>query len=159
MITLIPYQRFVIKTRFSKNVTLGKVAILVESRNLWRTRHMRDHRPFEGELDGFDFKISRVSRNRRNIPPILTGEIQNELDSSIVKITAHPPIIMSILVIGLLYVPIFYTIFGEGSASVYQAWLTYGLFYALVITSFNFELNKAKKLLDKQLEVDCISLP
>lgn len=159
MIRLIPYQRFEIKTRFSPNVTLGKIAELVESRQLIRTPFAKDHKPFEGELQGFSFKISRIIHYRNNFLPILIGEIQDDLDATSVKIMVRLNLLASFLIPGFLLAPIFLTIFAVETFNVGLAWLIYAFIYLAIMASFNFELNKAKKILEKQLETENYSLP
>ena len=160
MFAIIPYHRFELKSIYSKNVTLGKINLLVEPRTFWRPRGMRGRKPFEGEFDGFDFRITRVMvRNPRrssrfvyNMSPRLIGKIHGDDHSSLVKITTQLPIIFTILMWSLLFLPIFFMIFGEGSSIVYQTWFYYGLFYVFVVTFFNLELKKAKKILAQQLD-------
>ncbi|WP_420643576.1 hypothetical protein [Candidatus Leptofilum sp.] len=159
MIALIPYQKFEIKTRFSQNVTVGKVAVLVESRQIIRRPFSKDHKPFEGEIEGFTFKISRIIHYRNNFLPILVGQIEDDLDATKVKITARPNLLASILLPGFLLAPIFLTIFADETVNVGLFWLIYAGIYIAIVASFNFELNKAKKVLNKQLEVDSFSMP
>ena len=159
MISLIPYQRFEIKTRFSPNVTLGKIAELVESRQLIRAPFSKNHKPFEGELQGFSFKLSRIIHYRNNFLPILIGEIEDDLDATSVKITVRPNLLASLLIPGLLFAPIFLTIFAVETFNVGLAWLVYAFIYIAIMASFNFELNKAKKILNKQLETEKYYLP
>ena len=154
MITLIPYQRFEIKTRFSQNVSLGKIAELVESRELMRSPFAKDHRLFEGSIEGFSFKISRIIHYRNNFLPILIGQIEDDLDATSVKITARPNLVASILIPGLLLAPIFLTIFAVETFDLGLAWLLYAVVYIVIVATFNFELNKAKKILNEQLETD-----
>ena len=159
MIALIPYQRFEVRTRFSKNVTLGRVAALVESRQLVRSPFSKDHKPFQGELEGFTFKISRIIHHRNGFLPILVGEIKDDLDATLVQITARPNLIATLLLPGFIIVPIFLMIFGDDTMDLGLVWLFCAISYILVIASFNYEVYKAKKLFNEQLEADKFSLP
>jgi hypothetical protein len=159
MISLLPYQRFEIRTRFSQNVALGKIGALVESRQIVRSPFSKEHKPFEGEIEGFTFKISRIIHYRNNFLPILIGQIQDDLDAATVKVIARPNVLASILVPGLLLAPIFLIIFAAETVNVGLFWLIYAVVYIFIVVSFNFELNKAKLLLKKQLETESFSMP
>lgn len=154
MIALIPYQKFEIRTRFSQNVTLGKIAELVEPRQIIRRPFSREHKPLEGEVEGFTFKISRIIHYRNNFLPILIGQIEDDLDATKVKIIARPNLLAFILIPGLLLAPIFLSLFAAETMEIGLFWLIYAVVYIGIVVSFNFELNKAKKLLNEQLEVD-----
>ena len=154
MLALIPYQKFEIRTRFSQNVTLGKIAALIEPRQFIRVPFSRDHKPFEGEIEGFAFKISRIIHYRNGFLPILIGEIEDDLDATKVKISARPNLLVSLLMPGLLLVPIFLTIFAAETVNFGSVWLAVIGLIVIIFASFNFELNKAKKLLNKHLEIE-----
>jgi Flp pilus assembly protein TadB len=158
MITFIPYQHFEIKTKLSQDATREKLADIVEPRQLgWRFSN--DHKLFEGELDINTFKISRVIRYRNSFLPVLVGNIQDDLDSSSLQITARPNWFVIILWPVLLIAFFFSTIISAEVTTVGLILLFILFFYGVPTLFFNFELNKAKKLLDEQFKTDSYSLP
>ena len=151
MMVLIPYQRFEIKTNLSQDAAREKLASVVEPRKLgWR--FSKDHNLFEGELNEHTFKISRVIRHRNNFLPTLEGTIQDDLDSSSLQITARPNWFMIVLWPLLIVVLLYSTIFSAGVTNIGLILLFIAVFYGLPTVLFNFELNNAKKLLNKVFE-------
>lgn len=160
MISLIPYQKFEIKTRLSQEAAQQKLCEIVEPRKLMRFGLSRKHNLFEGEIEGMAFKISRIIHYRNSFLPILVGQIRDDLDASTLKITARP-----MWFIVLLWT---FALVGVGAGGVLsgdlpgEAWLLLlfiFFFYGLPTAAFNFELYKAKKLLEERLEAANYSSP
>ncbi|MCP4420488.1 MAG: hypothetical protein GY805_28105 [Chloroflexi bacterium] len=151
MIALVPYQRFEIKTKLSWDAAQEKLASIVEPRQLgWR--FSRDHKLFEGEINGQAFKISRVLRYRNNFLPTLVGHIQDDLDASSLQIMARPNWYLIVLWPLLLLVFFYATIFSADVTNIGMILLFIAFFYGMPTVLFNFELHKAKKLLHEQFE-------
>ena len=158
MTTFIPYQSFKIKTRLTHEAARQKLVDIVEPRKI-RWGFSRDHAPFEGEVDGSTFKISRVLRSRNSFLPILVGQIQDDLDASTLQITARLNLATLILWPLLLVIFMISTIFAAGVTDSLVILFFALFFYGLPTLLFNYELNKAKKLLNEQFETDTFSLP
>lgn len=156
MFAIIPYQRFEIKTKYSKNVSLGKIASLVESRKM-RSFFTGEHKPFEGELDGFTFNISLVVRFRNDFSPIFIGDIQDSLDVTSLQIIARPRKFAGFLWAASVLMPLYLTVFRVYAFDIGVIWLVYLFFYGLLLATFNYELFKARKLLNKLLVTDTLS--
>lgn len=158
MITFIPYQKFEIKTRLGQEATRQKLMEIVGPRKLrWGLAH--NHLPFEGKVEVDTFQFSRVTNSRKSFLPILEGKIQNDLDATKLVIKAHLHLLVLILwpniwfyVLGLIYL----------MAGWKSLWLIVPLaVFSLTAPtiSFHWELDKAKKILNEQLETDKYSLP
>jgi len=158
MAALIPYQKFEIKTRFNRETTREKLAAIIEPRKL-RWGFSRANKPFEGELNGYTFKISRTIGYRNNFLPILVGHIQDDLDASSLQITARPNLATAIVWPIVFIIFMGTTLFGANVTNPFFFLLLIAFFYGLPTVLFNFELNKAKKLLNEQLETKSFSLP
>lgn len=158
MTALLPHQKFEIKTRLSAVATRQKLMEIVEPRKL-RWGWSRNHLPFEGEVEVSTFRISRVINYRNSFLPILEGEIHNDLDATKLVITAHLH----------LFVMILWPIMGLGmmaamsfTGELVGFWMIIPLaviFLGAPTIAFHWELNKAKKILNEQLETDKYSLP
>lgn len=159
MTVLIPYQKFEIKTRLSPEVVRQRLAELVEPRKFMRLGLSRKHNVFEGEIDGTSFKISRIIHYNNGFLPILVGQIRDDLDASTLQIVARP----------MWFIILFWAIFigsvtmgGLIAGDPSDTWVilpTFLLFYVVPTAFFNFELYKAKQLLNEQFEADKFSEP
>ena len=154
MITFIPYQKFEIKTRLGQEAARQKLQEIVEPRKL-RWGLSRNQMPFEGQIEGNAFKISNIIRYRNSFNPVLDGKIRDDLDVSTLQITARPIWFVAFLWTFLLV--------GTGAGGVLSGdlleefWLILPFllfFYGIPIAAFNLELNKAKKILEKQFQAD-----
>lgn len=153
MTALIPYQKIEIKTRLGQEAALQKLNAIVEPRKL-RWRFSRDHLPFEGTIEGVEFKISRIIHYRNSFLPILDGKIRDDLDVSTLEFTARPFFIVMLLwpMMGIIFVA---SILFSGELSF--LWIILPLFlifYGVPTAFFNWELNKTKKLLEDQFAKD-----
>jgi len=155
MIALIPYQRFEIKTKLSQEGSREKLAAIVEPRKM-RWGFSRADKPFEGELDGHTFKISRVIGYRNSFLPVLVGNIRDDLDSSSLQITARPNWFVIFFWPVLLLIFFYATIFMADVTSIGFILLFFLFFYGVPTLFFNFELRKAEKLLNEQFETDTL---
>ena len=158
MTALIPHQKFEIKTRLSAVAARQKLMEIVEPRKM-RWGWSRNHLPFEGEVEVSTFRFSRVINYRNSFLPILEGEIQNDLDATKLVITAHMHLLVMILwpMMGLAMIAAMF-VTGE--------WVGFWMIIPLAVAFlgaptivFHWELSKAKKILNEQLEVDKYSLP
>lgn len=158
MTALIPFQRFEIKTRLGQEITRQKLDEIVEPRKL-RFWISRNHNLFEGEVGAQSFKISRVIGYRNSFLPILVGQIRDDLDASTLQITARLNLATLIIWPILLLVLLGAAFFSADVSNPFMLLLLIAFFYALPIGLFNYELNKAKKLLKEQFESDGFSFP
>ena len=156
MITFIPYQKFEIKTRLGQEVARQKLATIVETRKR-RWGWSRNHLPFEGEIKENEFKISRIIHYNNNFLPVLDGRVQDDLNASSLQITAH------LTLLGMIMWPLFligpalvanFILVDELSSFLWTIVPFTLFFYGVSTILFNFELNKAKKILNEQLEAD-----
>lgn len=160
MIALIPYQKFEIKAQLDREAIQQKLAEIVEPRNRLRgVSH--DHLPFEGKVEGYFFKISRIINYNNAFLPILVGHIYDNLGASILKITARPVFVMLVWPLaglaGLISAP---TLLYMGELTfLWAIFPVFFFFYGVPTILFSWELNKAKKILNELLEVDKYYLP
>ncbi len=160
MISLIPYQKFEIKTQLGQEATRQKLATIVEPRKR-RWGWSRSHLPFEGEIKGDEFEISRIIHYNNNFLPILDGCVQDDLNASSLRITARLTLLGMIMWPLFLIGPVFVANFIFVDELSFFSWTIVPFilfFYGVSTILFNWELNKAKKILNEQLEVDKYSL-
>ena len=161
MIALVPYQKFEIKTRLDQQTARQKLGTIVEPRKR-RWGWSRNHLPFEGEIKGSKFEISRIIHYNNNFLPVLDGRIQDDLNASSLQITARLKLLGMIMWPLFLVGPVFVANFifvDELSSFLWTLMPITLFFYGVSTILFNWELNKAKMILNEQLEVDKYSLP
>ena len=158
MITLIPYQRFEIKTRLSQEAARQKLQEIVEPRKLMRFGLSRKHNLFEGEIEGTAFKISRIIHYRNSFLPILVGQIQDDLDASTLRITARLHWFILLFWIFFAFAVAAGGLIAGDPSELWVILPVFFFFYVVPTAAFNWELYKAQQVLNEQLEVDKYSL-
>jgi hypothetical protein len=94
--------------------------------------------------------------------PVLDGRIQDDLNASSLQITARLKLLGMIMWPLFLVGPVFVANFifvDELSSFLWTLMPITLFFYGVSTILFNWELNKAKMILNEQLEVDKYSLP
>ena len=165
MIILLPYQRLVFESQFSKEEIIRRLIAEVASRRISFGIFENRREKFEGEVSENGFKISRIIRYRNSFRPVIEGEFSSlvkgvRID---VRLRLHTMVmIFSLLWLGFGLVAagavIFQIISTGGFAS--GMFIPFGmlLFYFLLMTlAFGVEANKAGKLLSEIFAADAAS--
>jgi len=92
---LIPYERLKIKTSLRAEEALQRLSEKVEPKRFFRMWRP-DEKPYQGEITGSTFKVTRIIRYRNSFLPIIKGEVQPEMGRSSVAITMQPHILVLI---------------------------------------------------------------
>jgi hypothetical protein len=82
---LIPFDRFVIHSRMSVVEAVQALRATVEPRKLFRLSFSRE-KPFQGEVTGAGFRISRIILYRNAFLPAINGTIEPALNGSLIHI-------------------------------------------------------------------------
>ena len=165
MIILLPYQRLVFESQFSKEEIIRRLIAEVASRRISFGIFESRREKFEGEVSENGFKISRIIRYRNSFRPVIEGEF-SPLVKGVridVRLRLHTMVmIFSLLWLGFGLVAagavIFQIISTGGFAS--GMFIPFGmlLFYFLLMTlAFGVEANKAGKLLSEIFAAEAAS--
>jgi hypothetical protein len=96
---LIPYECITIKTTLCKDEILQRLEINVATSrffSIWS----REPKPYQGEIDGSHFEITRIIHYMNSFLPIIKGEIKSEMGGSSILITMYPNV-LAIAIMGL----------------------------------------------------------
>jgi len=86
MVVFIPYEKFVIKTDLSSSEIKQKLSEVIEPYKMIRYIYSYDHKPYDGEIIGDNFKIRRVPDYRnRNFVVIVEGKIRGSSIECIIR--------------------------------------------------------------------------
>lgn len=94
---LLPYECLTIETRLSPEEARRKLTSVVEPRS-WFRSFGSGHKPYQGEVSGYEFKVTRVILYRNSFLPVIKGEIHPEGNGSAIHITMRPHILVLVFV-------------------------------------------------------------
>jgi hypothetical protein len=173
MILLIPYTRFTLKTyqtvdeaecRLREHIELRKLSHVWQPYNLkyftglrswW---HSHEHKYFIGNLTDGNFSINRIIHYRNSFLPVIIGQIHSDLGMSRIEITMRLSYFVGIILTafwlfilsGFLFSP--QTGIDKSGAITFLGFFIF--FYGVVMGFFNYEVNKARRYLEKIFEVN-----
>jgi hypothetical protein len=169
MILLIPYTRFTLKTYLSAYEAEQRLAAHVEPRKL-RWRQPRDHKYFRGKIENGKFKLN-IIRNiyYRNPLPITSGQIHEGIDTNHIEVTMRSSYFTMVLMalfdfalafnfINVLFELLFEM--GTNSSGINALTTSLGLlviYHGGNMAFFNYEVNKARRHLERIFQVDTFS--
>jgi hypothetical protein len=84
-----PFERLTIETPLTPEEARQRLAEVVEPKRLFRF-FSRDHKPYQGDLDGYHFEVTRIIHYRNSFLPVIKGEIRSGLGGSVIDITMQP---------------------------------------------------------------------
>lgn len=168
---LIPYGFIQIKTKLSSQEIEKRLNNEVEQQRLVSGMFRGNHKYFEGEVSGKQFKINPVIKFRNSFNPVVIGEIHEKENFTVVEMVIRLHLIVvwmllsffiglfSIMVLPDISLYIRVLLFGEGKA-IYEnlppGYLSQiislfviqaSIFYLFVIVFFNIEARKVVKYL------------
>ena len=162
---LLPYQRLVFESKFSKEEILRRLIPEVASRQISFGLFENRREKFEGEVSENGFKISRIIRYRNSFRPIIEGEFFPLVRG--VRIEMRLRLQMLVMIFSIVWVSfvaagagtVIFQIISRGEFAV-GMFIPFGmlLFYFLLMTiAFGVEANKASKLLSEIFDADAAS--
>jgi hypothetical protein len=83
----LPYDSFIIRTTLTPDEVQQRISGFVEPFKWFRWLSSREHKPYEGQIESYKFRISRAIHYRNSFLPIITGEIQPDSGGSTIRIT------------------------------------------------------------------------
>ena len=153
----IPYEHLKIKTRLSADEVSKRLDEVIEPKRSFRWFEA-NRKPYQGNIEGPSFEISRIIHYRNSFLPIIKGEIQPEMSGSSVHITMRPHgFIIAFMIVWLGGVGFFFFIMLVSFISSMTQnnirdaavlLIPGGMFafgYALLLGGFKFESIKSKK--------------
>lgn len=91
----LPFVQFTIQTDLSSTEVQERLQGVIEPKRMWRGLS-RDHKPYEGELNGLHFDVRRIIHYRNSFLPMIKGEIRPAAQGSEVTIKMQPHIVVLI---------------------------------------------------------------
>jgi len=164
----LPFERFTIKTYLNPEEVQQRLADVVEPKQWIRSPFSKNHLPYQGNINGNRFEISRIIHRRNSFLPVIKGEIKPDLGGSSVEITMHPHFFVIAFMVfwfGSVFLILFGSVGaliaalfqpnGDGMVSVGVLLAPLGFIafgYLLVNGSFQFEAVKSKRFFQELFE-------
>ena len=162
----LPYEHFKIKTTLSSQEVFKRLDNVIEPK-----RHFRlfgsGTKPYQGEMEGSHFEISRIIGYKNSFLPMIKGDVQAEIIGCSIHISMQPrAFIIGFMIFWLGGVGFFFfAALGSFISSLAQtstadpALMLFpgGMFafgYALLLGGFKFESIKSKKFFQDLFEVE-----
>ena len=111
------------------------------------------HKPYEGYINNYSFRMSRIMEYQNSFTPIIKGVIKNNLKGTKINITMelHPFILILMcslpFIIGIIFVISDYVGIFPFGLNALMSLLTTFLVYLIMIIAFKFESRKSKEYL------------
>jgi hypothetical protein len=161
MTTFLPYEHLTITTYFSPEMARQKLAGVIEPRRMrFGLLSRGHHKPYQGEISGDQFKISRIIYYRNSFLPVISGKLEPDLKGARldIKMSLHPVVLIFMAIwfggVGLAIIATNFAAFSAFTQSGITADTPFfpllipgGMFifgYLMVLGGFKFEAAKAK---------------
>jgi hypothetical protein len=167
-----PYGNIQIKSILKKDEIENRLRKQLEPQQFISGVFRSGHKYFEGELKNGQFKINPVIEIRNSFNPVITGQIQQETDCTIINMSVRLHFIVAIMFLSFLFglfsifvlpeISLFFDVFvlGEGGA-IYETLpqghflqaitlfvISASMLYFFVMIPFNIEVNKVTERLE-----------
>ena len=160
MVRFIPYEKFIIKTSFSSDEIKQKLSEIIEPARTFRYEFSSKYKPYEGEVDGDNFKINKTicyGRSGKVFSPIIKGKIQGSSLEVIIRLDwfAEIFIVFFLGVWGLLTLSVVFT---KQAFTAFNSIpiVMFVSMYLLWVIQFNSDVIKSKRFLCNLLESEII---
>jgi hypothetical protein len=178
---VIPYGNITIKSNLKKSQIEDRLKARIEPQRFISGFLRGEHKYFEGELKNGQFKINPVIEIRNSFNPVITGEIQQNTDCTVINMSMRLHHIVSLLFLSF-FVSLFsfivlpeitflFDVFvlGEGrglyeilpEGHFFQVITIFAIFslslYLFMMVPFNIEVDKAIKYLENMFDGQSIS--
>jgi hypothetical protein len=161
MTTFLPYEHLTITTYFSPEMARQKLAGVIEPRRMrFGLLSRGHHKPYQGEISGDQFKISRIIYYRNSFLHVISGKLEPDLKGTRldIKMGLHPFVVVFMAVwfggVGLAVMATSFAAFsaftqggGRAVTPLFPFLIPWGMLifgYLMVIAGFKFEATKAE---------------
>ena len=141
--TMIPFENYTLITDLSRDEALMRLEKFIEPLQPIRIRALKSekNKPYEGIIEGNNFKIIRIIGYGNSFVPTIIGQINEELKGSRVKIRMRPKkIVIALFLFLILLATIFFIL--ERNLVFYVVALLF--MYLLAIILFKTESRRSK---------------
>ena len=159
----LPFEKLTYKTSLASEEILKRLRENIEPKKTFRMTGLfgsKDHKHYEGSIEGRSFSISRIIHYRNSFLPIIKGEIASKHDGTHIHIQMRLHTIALIFmalwcgILGLVFLVISFDSLNEGSFDPFLliplGMLLFG--YLMTVGGFKYESGKSKKWLKDLFE-------
>jgi len=161
----LPYEHLKIITTLTSEDVLRRFNNAIEPYRLFRL-FGAGTKPYQGSVEGSHFEVSRITGYTNGFLPVITGDVQSEINGCSIHITMRPSIPVTLFMIiwlggvALAFLSILYYAFispltGSHTTDPSPLLIPVGMFglgYALFLGGFKFESIPSKKFFQKLFE-------
>jgi hypothetical protein len=161
----LPSENITYRTKLDSGEISKRVNEIIEPKKTFRMTGIfggKNHKPYEGSVNGLSFKITRIIGYRNSFLPNITGEIEKDLNGSKINVK------MRLHSFVLLFMFIWLTIVGSVSLTVLISSIDKSTFepliviplgmflfgYGMTLGGFKYESSKSKKYLAELFEAE-----
>ena len=86
----LPFEKITLETKLTEEEVINRLSDFIEPDDFFRFRMFSFNEPeklYEGKINGKEFRMNRIVGGRRNVVPVVLGEIENDLDKTIINLT------------------------------------------------------------------------
>jgi hypothetical protein len=95
---LVPYERVVLHGQLSAEEVIRRLAAAVEPRKRFRISFLADHKPYQGEITGHRFSVSRIIGYRNSFLPTVDGVVRAAGQGAVLEATLMPhPVVLAFM--------------------------------------------------------------
>ena len=159
----LPFENIIYRTELDSEEILQRLNENIEPKKTFRMTKIfgdNNHKPYEGDISGVSFNITRIISYRNSFMPIIKGNIEKDFNVTKinVKMRLHPLVLAFVLiwcgVIGVACLGILISSVSKGNFDPI-ALIPFGMIlfgYGLTTASFKYESKKSKKYLAQLFE-------
>ncbi|GAB3694406.1 hypothetical protein GCM10027592_15280 [Spirosoma flavus] len=165
---LLPYERITYRTRLCESEIITRLLDSVEPKRTFRFELLwsSSEKPYQGEIVGNQFTITRIIRYRNSFLPQISGVIQSGFQETTVqvKMGLHPFVIVFLCgwvgFISMFLTGIWANLFRSENHFNPIALLPLGMIvfaYAITMAGFKYESNRSRKDLLELFEAEIVT--
>ncbi|RYU96610.1 hypothetical protein [Emticicia agri] len=86
---LLPFETIILETKLNEEEIINRLTDFIESEKIFRLRTLLSKEPelpYEGKIEEQKFKIQRITGDRLHIFPVITGNLENVSENTLVKL-------------------------------------------------------------------------
>src|SRR6218665_1573325 len=91
----LPYEDVTYETKLTTEEIMSRLTDYIDTKNFLEIRlisYEQSDKSYEGEINKRKFRMRRLSDSVRNTPPFIIGDIENNLDKTIIRVKIRPSI-------------------------------------------------------------------
>ncbi len=162
----LPFEHIIYKTKLNEEELLLRLESIIEEKKIFRFRlfNNNESKPYEGQVEGNTFKISRIINYRNSFLPVITGMVEKSFDHSTITVKMR----LNLFVLIFLIVWFSITLFGSFALTIKflsdmkfdpMYLIPFGMLifgYLIAILPFKFESKKSKNDFKMLFEAEII---